>query len=90
MAIAVVLCCTCIFPFPPNHQFPSRGNNRIYFLYYGGCKMSPSYPKISVRLQIFPSKGRYLDPLRRTESMTRLALTFWYIKHKNSSKQSIT
>lgn len=52
--------------------------------------MSPSYPKISVRLQIFPSKGRYLDPLRRTESMTRLALTFWYIKCKNSSKQSIT
>lgn len=52
--------------------------------------MSPSYPKISVRLQIFPSKGRYLDPLRCTESMTRLALTFWYIKHKNSPKQSIT
>lgn len=77
MAIAVVLlCCTCIFPFPPNHQFPSRGNNLIYFLYYGGCKASPSYPKISVRLWIFSMKGHSLDPLRCTESMTRLALTF--------------
>lgn len=72
MAVAVVLlCCTCIFPFPPTHQFPSRGNRLIYFLYYRGCKLSPSYPQISIRPQILSCTGHYLGPvtLCRTHNM---------------------
>lgn len=82
MAIAgVLLCCTGVFPFPPNHQFPDR-NHLIFFLITEAVKWHPVTLKFPLACRYFPVRNTIMAP-----STSHLTVFFRCINGDNSSNQ---
>lgn len=82
MAVAgVLLRCTGVFPFPPNHQFPNK-NHLIFFPITEAVKWHLVTLKFSLVCRYFPVRNTILAP-----STVHLAVFFHCVKGENSSNQ---